>query len=117
MNSIFVFNTTNFEFLKEPTLEACLARIGDAPYWRIQDRVCWRYGFPQFIIHNNYLVEWSPEKYDDYLHIVNPKKPLYKMSHYSASELKKMANQLNVVDTGTRSELYARIVEALTLNL
>ncbi len=116
MNSIFVFNKTNFEFLKEPTLEACLTRIGSAPYWRIQDRVCWHYGDPKFIIHNNYIVEGS-DKYTDYFHIVNPKKPLYAITHYSAGELKSMARQLSLLDTGTRIELYARIAQSLTSNL
>ena len=108
MDSNFVFNKTNFEFLKEPTWEACKKRIGSAPYWRIHHRACWHYGDPQFIVHNNYLVE-GPEKYKEYFHILNPKKPLYAMTHYSASELKTMARQLDLLETGTRAELYARI--------
>jgi hypothetical protein len=114
MDSIFVFNKTNFEFLKEPTLEACLTRIGNAPYWRVQNRVCWHYGEPQFIIHNNYVVEALPDKYKDYFHVTNPKKPLYAITHYSAGELKSMARQLSILDTGTRIELYARIAETIT---
>lgn len=109
MDSNFVFNKTNFEFLKEPSWEACMQRIGTSPYWRIQNRVCWHYGDPQFIVHNNYFVDGPPEKYQDYFHILNPKKPLYAMTHYSATELKTMARQLALLDTGTRPELYARI--------
>ena len=55
----------------------------------------------------------NPEKYKDYFHILHPKKPLYAMNHYSANELKTMARQLGVLDTGTRAELYARITETV----
>lgn len=113
MDSNFVFTQTNFEYLKDP-LASSMKRIGSAPYWRVQNRVCWHYGEPQYILQNDYLVESVPDKYKDYFHILNPKKPLYAMTHYSATELKTMARQLNVVDTGTRVELYARITEAIS---
>jgi hypothetical protein len=109
MDSNFVFNQTNFELLKDPNWESCKHRMGTASYWQIKNRVCWHYGDPQFIVHNNYFVENNPEKYKDYFHILNPKKPLYAMTHYSATELKDMARQLEVLDTGTKAELYARI--------
>ena len=112
MDSHFVFTQTNFEYLKNP-LELSMKRIGDAPYWRIQNRLCWHYGDPHYILHNHYLVDNNPDKYKDYFHIHNPKKPLYAMTHYSATELKTMARQLNVSDTGTRAELYERIKETI----
>ena len=116
MDSNFVFTQTNFEYLKDPRTES-MKRIGNAPYWRIQNRVCWHYGDPQYILRNDYLVENDQEKYKDYFHIINPKKPLYAMTHYSANELKSMARQLNVLDTGTRIELYARINETISKSL
>jgi hypothetical protein len=115
MHSNFVFTQTNFELLKDP-LEA-KRRVGSAPHWLIKNRVCWHYGNPQYIIHNEYLVETVPDKYKDYFHILNPKKPLYAMTHYSATDLKTMARQLGVSDTGTRVELYARITDKVTKSL
>jgi len=103
MHSNFVFTQTNFESLKDPKWTGA--------HWRIQNRVCWHYGEPQTIIHNGYIVESNPEKYKDYFHILHPKKPLYAMNHYSANELKTMARQIGVLDTGTRTELYARITD------
>lgn len=104
MHSNFVFTQTNFESLKDPKWTGA--------HWRIQNRVCWHYGEPHTILHNGYLVS-NPEKYKDYFHILHPKKPLYAMTHYSANELKTMARQLGVLDTGTRAELYARITETV----
>ena len=87
--------------------------IGNAPYWLVQNRVCWHYGEPQYIIHNNMVLKGNPDKYKDFFHVTNPKKPLYAQSHYSAPELRSMAQQIGLSDTGTKPELYSRISVAL----
>jgi hypothetical protein len=117
MDSIFVLTKTNLEFFKKPSLETCMEIIGNAPYWHVVNRICWHYGEPQFILHNNLVWKGNPDNYKDYFHVTNPKKPLYAQSHYSAPELRTMALQLGLNDTGTKPELYTQISNVLKMNI
>ena len=110
--SVFTLSEENQHFLKNPTMEDCKARIGDAPYWTIQGRVCFHnHPEPIYIIHHNIPVEAvdAKEWYTDFVHVFPNKKTLYAMSHYSAPELKALATRLELSPEGTKKVLYERI--------
>jgi hypothetical protein len=110
--SVFTLTNENELFLKNPSMEACKARIGDAPYWTIQDRICYHnHSEPLYIIHHNIPVEAvdAKEWYKDFFHVFPNKKTLYAMSHYSLSELKELAICLEIPVDGIKKVIYERI--------
>jgi len=109
---IFTLRDDNVAFLKNPTMEKCKERIGDAPYWTIKGRICYHdHPDPVFIIHHNVPVEAveAKEWFEDYVHVYPDKKTLYAMSHYSLTELKELAKRLTISEEGKKKELYERI--------
>ena len=109
---IFTYSEENVAFLKNPTMEACKARIGDAPYWTIHGRICYHdHPDPTYIIHHAVPVEATEAKewFEEYVHVYPDKKTLYAMSHYSLMELKELAQKLAISDEGKKKELYERI--------
>jgi len=108
---IFTYSEENVAFLKNPTMEACKARIGDAPYWTVHGRICYHdHVEPTYIIHHDIPVEAeTKEWFEDYVHVYPDKKTLYAMSHYSLSELKELAKKLAISEEGKKKELYERI--------
>jgi hypothetical protein len=109
--SIFTWNEENVSFLKNPTMEECKKKIGDAPYWTIHGRICYHdHPEPTFIIHHVPVEATdSKEWYKDFVHVYPDKKTLYAMSHYSLSELKELAQKLEVSCEGKRKDIYERI--------
>jgi len=110
--SIFTWTEENAFFLKNPTMDECKNRIGDATYWSIHGRICYHdYPEPIYIIHNNIPVESkdSKEWYKDFVHVYPDKKTLYAMSHYSLTELKELAKKMVLSEEGKKKELYERI--------
>ncbi len=106
MDSIFVFNKTNFEFFKsDPSIENC-KKITET-YWIIYGRICYHQSESEYVIHNN-VVHTDKQLYDGYLHVDTMKRPMYAISHYTLSDLKDMANRL-LLPTGTKPEMYASI--------
>lgn len=108
---IFTLCEKNIAFLKNP-VEKYKERIGDAPYWSIHGRICYHnHEEPTYIIHNFIPVEAIDAKdwYLDYVHVYPNKKTLYTMSHYSLSELKELAQQLEVSLEGKKKDIYERI--------
>lgn len=108
--SIFTWSEENT--LKNPTMEECKKRIGDASYWTIRGRICYHdHEKPMYIIHHNIPVEASDalEWYKDFLHVYPDKKTLYAMSHYSLSELKELAQKVEVSMEGKKKDIYDRI--------
>ena len=109
MDSIFVLTKTNFEFFNAPaSIDKCKLIVGTSPYWLIVGRVCYHYGEPAYIIHNNVVLTNVARKYDGFFHVENVKKPLYAISHYSLCELKEMAEKL-MIPVGTKTLMYASI--------
>ena len=107
---IFTYSEENVAFLKNPTMDACKARIGDAPYWTIHGRICYHdHVEPVYIIHNTIPIEAEKEWFADYVHVYPDKKTLYAMSHYSLTELKELAKKLAISEEGKKKELYERI--------
>ena len=108
---IFTYSEENVAFLKNPTMEACKARIGDAPFWTVHGRICYHdHVEPTYIIHHNVPVEAeTKEWFEDYVHVYPDKKTLYAMSHYSLTELKELAKKLVLSEEGKKKELYERI--------
>ena len=108
---IFTYSEENVAFLKNPTMEACKARIGDAPFWTVHGRICYHdHVEPTYIIHHNIPVEAdTKEWFEDYVHVYPDKKTLYAMSHYSLTELKELAKKLAISEEGKKKELYERI--------
>ena len=114
--SIFTWSEEN-TFLKNPTMEECKKRIGDAPYWTIRGRICYHdYPEPEYIIHHNVPVEAidALEWYRDFLHVCPDKKTLYAMSHYSLPKLKELAQKVEVSTEGKKKDIYDRIQIYLT---
>jgi hypothetical protein len=112
-----IFTWSENSFLKNPTMEECKKRIGDAPYWTIRGRICYHdHEEPQYIIHHNIPVEARDalEWYKDFLHVYPDKKTLYAMSHYSLSELKELAQKVEVSTEGKKKDIYDRIQMYLT---
>jgi len=108
---IFTYSEENVAFLKNPTMEACKARIGDAPFWTVHGRICYHdHVEPTYIIHHDIPVEAeTKEWFEDYVHVYPDKKTLYAMSHYSLTELKELAKKLAISEEGKKKELYERI--------
>ena len=108
---IFTYSEENVDFLKNPTMDACKARIGDAPHWTIHGRICYHdHVEPTYIIHNDIPIEAeTKEWFADYVHVYPDKKTLYAMSHYSLTELKELAKKLAISEEGKKKELYERI--------
>ena len=107
---IFTYSEDNVAYLKNPTMEKCKERIGDAPYWTIHGRICYHdHPEPAYIIHNAIPIEAEKEWFDDYVHVYPDKKTLYAMSHYSLTELKELAKKLAISDEGKKKDLYERI--------
>ena len=107
---IFTYSEENVAFLKNPTMDACKARIGDAPYWTVHGRICYHdHVEPVYIIHNTIPIEAEKEWFVDYVHVYPDKKTLYAMSHYSLTELKELAKKLDISEEGKKKELYERI--------
>ena len=107
---IFTYSEENVSFLKNPTMEACKARIGDAPYWTVTGRICYHdHPDPAYIIHHAVPIEAEVEWFEDYVHVYPDKKTLYAMSHYSMTELKELAKKLAISDEGKKKDLYERI--------
>ena len=111
MDSIFVLTQTNFEFFKSNTFS-----IGNEPYWNVKNRVCYHYGEnPEYILHNEVVLNTSMKyMYDSYLH-VNPKKPLYCISHYTVDVLKDMCIRLNK-PVGLKQKMYDEIKKEIELS-
>ena len=116
--SIFEMTPQNVQFFKSPaSMESCLSNIGNSPYWKVLDRVCYHvHETPQYIIHHHVIL---PSEYayfyDDYLHVTNMKKPLYAMSHYSLRELEDMCNQLHI-PLGKKRDMYDAIASIFQKN-
>jgi hypothetical protein len=107
---IFTLRDDNIAFLKNPTMEKCKERIGDAPYWTIHGRICYHnHVEPTYIIHNAIPVEAEKEWYKDFVHVYPDKKTLYAMSHYALNELKELAEKLGVSTEGKKKDIYERI--------
>lgn len=108
---IFTYSEENVAFLKNPTMDACKARIGDAPHWTIHGRICYHdHVEPVYIIHHDIPIEAeAKEWFADYVHVYPDKKTLYAMSHYSLTELKELAKKLAISEEGKKKELYERI--------
>jgi len=110
--SVFTWSEENISFLKNPTMEECKKRIGDAPYWTIYGRICYHdYPEPDYILHHSIPVEAKDAKewYEDFVHVYPDKKSLYAMTHYSLEELKKLAKRLEISCEGKRKDIYERI--------
>ena len=103
MDSIFVFNKTNFDYFKSPMKPL------SEKYWLVKNRVCYHYcSDPEFIFHNQIPLSKSMKyMYEDYLH-VDAKKPLYCISHYSVDELKDMCMRLHH-PSGLKKQMYDSI--------
>ena len=109
---IFTLRDENISFLKNPTMEKCKERIGDAPYWTVTGRICYHdHVDPIYIIHHAVPVEAAEAKewFAEYVHVYPDKKTLYAMSHYSLGELKELARKLEISEEGKKKELYERI--------
>ena len=108
---IFTYCTENVEFLKNPTMDACKARMGDAPYWTVHGRICYHdHPDATYILYGAMPVEAKEVEWiEDYVHVYPDKKTLYAMSHYSLTELKELAKKLDISDEGKKKELYERI--------
>jgi len=107
---IFTLRDENIAFLKQPTMEKCKERIGDAPYWTIHGRICYHnHVEPVYIIHHAIPVEAEKEWYNDFVHVYPDKKTLYAMSHYSLTELKELAEKLELSTEGKKKDIYERI--------
>jgi len=115
MDSIFVLTKTNFDFFKKPaSMERCLAYIGNAPYWQIQGKLCFHHHeHPEYIIHN--YIPLRNMDHSQYFHIVNVKKPLYAMSHYTLRELKDMCSQLEI-PVGTKETMYNSLKDKISMH-
>ena len=111
LRMIFTYSEENVAFLKNPTMDACKARIGDAPYWTVTGRICYHdHAEPVYIIHHDIPIEAeAKEWFADYVHVYPDKKTLYAMSHYSLTELKELAQKLSISEEGKKKELYERI--------
>ena len=112
LRMIFTYSEENVAFLKNPTMDACKARIGDAPFWTVTGRICYHdHVDPVYIIHNSIPIEAKETKewFVDYVHVYPDKKTLYSMSHYSLTELKELAKKLVLSEEGKKKELYERI--------
>lgn len=109
---IFTLCEENISFLKNLTLEKCKEHIGNAPYWTIYGRICYHdHAEPTYIIHHSIPIEAIEAKdwYTDYVHVYPDKKTLYAMSHYSLTELKELAQKLEVSIEGKKKDIYERI--------
>ena len=108
---IFTYSEENVAFLKNPTMDACKVRIGDAPHWTVKGRICYHdHVEPVYIIHHDIPIEAeTKEWFADYVHVYPDKKTLYAMSHYSLTELKELAKKLAISEEGKKKELYERI--------
>ena len=112
---MYVYHPDNIQFFRSPpSLEACLEKIGDAPYWKIEGKVCHRmHPDPKFIIVNYVPLEVTPEllkTYESYFAVYPNKKALYAMSHYSLSQLKELNDQLDLPTEGNKKVLYEQLV-------
>ena len=111
---MYTYHPDNIQFFrKPPSMEACLEKMGDAPYWKVEGKVCYRtHPDPKYIVVNYVPLEVTPEllkTYESYFAVYPNKKSLYAMSHYSLSQLKEMNQQLDLPTEGTKKVLYEQL--------
>lgn len=111
---MYTYHPANIQFFRSPpSLEACLEKIGDAPYWKIEGKVCHRiHPEPKYILVNFVPLEVTPEllkTYESYFTVYPNKKTLYAMSHYTLSQLKVLNQQLGMSTEGTKKVLYDQL--------
>ena len=114
---IFAFNKANIDFIHQPTLDTCMARIHPQPFWIVLDRICYHvHETPMYIIYRNRPVPYEyVHWFDSYLHIRNLQKPLFSISMYSHAELSSMALALHQ-PIGTKSVMYAKLKAEIGAN-
>jgi|LauGreDrversion4_2_1035121.scaffolds.fasta_scaffold68673_2 hypothetical protein len=112
--SIFVFTKANIEFFKhKPSFSGCKAVIQDAPYGWVEGRICYHvHESPEYVIHENLPIRYTPELYASYLHLYANKKPLYAMASYTHAELVDLATRLEL-PLGTKSQMYSKIKDEI----
>lgn len=104
MNSIFVLNKTNFDFLKTGVMEG--------PYWKIYDRICYHYGEDPLYIMDKTIVDGSMKhKYDDYYHL----EKFYSISYYKVADLSDISTRLRL-EHGTKVFMHKNISDYIKLN-
>lgn len=111
---MFTYHPDNIQFFrKPPSLEACLEKIGDAPYWKIEGKVCHRiHKEPKYLLVNYIPLEVTPEllkTYESYFAVYPNKKSLYAISHYTLAQLKELNQQLGLPTEGTKKKLYDQL--------
>ena len=111
---MYAYNPANIQFFRSPpSLEACLEKIVDAPYWKIEGKICYRiHSEPKYILVNYVPLEVTPEllkTYESYYAVYPHKKNLYAMSHYTLTQLKEMNQQLDLPIEGTKKILYEQL--------
>jgi len=111
---MYTYHQDNIQFFRAPpSLEACLEKIGDAPYWKIEGKVCHRiHPEPKYILVNYVPLEATPERlktYESYFAVYPNKKPLYSISHYTLAQLKDMNQQFDLPTEGTKKALYEQL--------
>ena len=114
---MYSYNQANIQFFRSPpSLEACLEKIGDAPYWKIEGKVCHRvHPEPKYLIVNYVPLEVTPEllkTYESYYAVCPNKKALYAMTHYTLAQLKVLNQQLDLPIEGNKKVLYEQLVLA-----
>jgi len=112
---IFAFNKANIEFLN-PTLEDCFARMENAPFWLVLDRICYHvHEHPTYIVYRNRPIPYEyAYLFESYLH-VPVHKPLYAISAYTHAQLSTMTESL-LLPTGTKSFMYAQLKDKISQN-
>jgi len=111
---MYTYNEENIKFFRSPpSWEACLEKIGDAPYWKIEGKVCHRiHTEPKYIVVNYIPLEATPEllqTYESYFTVYPNKKALYSMSYYTLAQLKVLNQQLGLSTQGTKKVLYDQL--------
>lgn len=111
---MYTYNQANIQFFRSPpSLEACLEKIGDSPYWKIEGKVCHRvHPEPKYIIVQFVPLEVTSEllkTYETYFAVYPNKKALYAMSHYTLAQLKELNRQLDLSTEGTKKVLYDQL--------
>lgn len=112
---MYAYNLSNIHFFRSPpSWEACLEKIGDAPYWKIEGKICHRvHAEPKYILVNFIPLEVTPEllkTYESYFAVYPNKKALYAMSHYTLAQLKELNQQLGLPIEGTKKVLYDQLL-------
>ena len=111
---MYAYHSDNIQFFRSsPSWEACLEKIGNAPYWKVQGKVCHRiHPEPKYILVNYVPLEVTPEllqTYESYFAVYPNKKALYAMSHYTLDQLKELNHQLDLPTEGTKKVLYEQL--------